>query len=334
MSTHPSPDFVLTVNGQDITARINPRLISLTVTEGREGQADTLEIRLADHDGRMRIPSVDAIVALRLGWHGQPLVDKGTYNVDEVEHSGTPDELSIKCSSANLKREMRQRTDRSWHDTTLGEVVQQMAASNGLKPRIDPALAGRKIQHLDQTNESDVHLLTRLAEQHDAVATVKNGSLLFLPINNTRNSSGQRLGSIHIVRALGDRHRWHTAERGAYSGVRAQWYDKQTAEKRTAVSGGTDDAKTLKETYATEVDALQAAESELQRIDRGKATFSLQLARGRAELMPQTPVTVQGFKHEIDGTGWLVKTVTHTLDGNGGFTTKADMERGADPAEG
>lgn len=328
MAMHPSPDFVLTVNGQDITARVNQRLISLTLNEGREGQADTLEIRLTDHDGRVAIPPVDAIVALRLGWRGQALVDKGTFNVDEVEHSGSPDELAIKCSSANLKKQMRQRAERSWHDTTVGAVVQEMAERNDLKVRVDPALAARRVPHLDQTNESDVHLLTRLAGQHDAVATMKNGSLLFLPINGTTTSSGQGLAGIHIVRSSGDRHRWHTAERGAYTGVKAQWHDKQTGEKRTAVSGGTDDAKTLKETYASEADALEAATSEQQRIERGKATFSLQLARGRPELMPQSPVTVAGFKPQIDGQGWLVKTVTHTLDGSG-LVTKADMERGA-----
>lgn len=322
MDMHPSPDFVLTVNGQDITSRVNPRLISLTLNEGREGQADTLEIRLTDHDGQMAIPSVDALVALRLGWHGQALVDKGSFNVDEVEHSGSPDELTIKCSSANLKREMRQRAERSWHGTTVGAVVQDMATHNGLQAHVDPALAARAVQHLDQTNESDVHLLTRLAEQHDAVATVKNGQLLFLPVNGTP------LTRLHIVRSLGDRHRWHTAERNTYTGTRAQWHDKQTGQKRSTVSGAGDDAKTLKEIHATEQDAQHAAQSEQQRIERGKASFSLQLARGRPELMPQSPVTVTGFKPEIDGTDWLVKTVTHTLDGSG-LVTKADMERGA-----
>ena len=322
MDMHPSPDFVLTVNGQDITARVNQRLISLTLNEGREGQADTLEIRLTDHDGRMTLPSVDAVVKLRLGWRGQILVDKGSFNVDEVEHSGSPDELAIKCSSANLKREMRQRAERSWHDTTVGAVVQQMASHNGLQVRVDPALAARAVQHLDQTNESDVHLLTRLAEQHDAVATVKNGQLLFLPVNSTP------LTRLHIVRSLGDRHRWHTAERNAYTSTKAQWHDKQTGQKRSTQAGADGDAKTLKEIYATEADAQHAAQSEQQRIERGKATFSLQLARGRPELMPQSPVTVSGFKPEIDGTGWLVKTVTHTLDSSG-LVTKADMERGA-----
>ena len=41
--------------------------------------------------------------------------------------------------------------------------------------------------------------------------------------------------------------------------------------------------------------------------------------------MVQTPVNVRGWKPEIDGTGWLCKTVEHSLDGNG-LTTRLELE--------
>lgn len=72
--------------------------------------------------------------------------------------------------------------------------------------------------------------------------------------------------------------------------------------------------------------ARQAAQSEMQRVDRGAATLSLALALGRPHLMPQAAVTVEGFKPEIDGEGWLVKSVEHAL-GDGGFTTQIELER-------
>ena len=77
-----------------------------------------------------------------------------------------------------------------------------------------------------------------------------------------------------------------------------------------------------------------AAKAELQRVDRGAATLSLTLALGRPQLMPQSPVTVAGFKPEIDGEGWLVKSVEHSI-GDGGYTTKLECERlGSGDAEG
>ncbi|MEN2384028.1 hypothetical protein [Comamonas sp. A7-5] len=59
------------------------------------------------------------------------------------------------------------------------------------------------------------------------------------------------------------------------------------------------------------------------------ATFALNRATGVPELMPQTPVRVKGFQPEIDGQGWLVKEVTHTLR-DSGLTSKVQMERNAD----
>jgi phage protein D len=329
MSSHPAPDYRLVVNGQDITGKVNPRLENLTLSEGREGAVDTLELTLADHDGQIALPRKGATIELQLGWRGQPLVDKGSFEVDEVEHSGAPDQISIKARSADMKRKLRQRTEKSWHDTTVGTIVQAIAARHGLAPRVDGALAATKVEHIDQTNESDLHFLSRLAKLHDAVATVKKGHLLFLPINGTKTSGGAALGSMHITRAAGDQHRYHSAERGAYSGVRAYWSDPNQAEKRSVLVGSEEDEKRLKDTYGSEADAMAAARSEQQRMERGKATFELTLALGRPELMPQTPVTVVGFKPAIDGTEWLVVKVTHSL-GDQGLTTRMELEtRGA-----
>ena len=69
--------------------------------------------------------------------------------------------------------------------------------------------------------------------------------------------------------------------------------------------------------------ALRAARAELQRIQRGLATFTL--ATGRPDLFPEIPVTVQGFKPEIDATHWLITLATHRLDSSGLITT-LDME--------
>ena len=323
---HPAPDYRLVVAGQDITARVNPRLISLTLTEGREGAADSLELRLSDHDGHLAMPAKGATITLQLGWQGRALLDKGTFKVDEVEHSGAPDELHITARSADVTQDARQRTDKSWHDTTLGTVLGDVATRMGVVPRIDAQLAALAVEHVDQTNESDVHFLSRVARQHDAVATVKKGRLVFLPIGSTKNSSGKELDAILLTRSDGDHHRYHCAARDSYTGVRAYWQDARAAEKKAAIAGTEDNLKTLRDSYATEADAMAAAQAEMGRIERGAATLEITLAIGQPALMVQTPVNVRGWKPEIDGTDWLCKTVEHSLDDNG-LTTRMEMER-------
>lgn len=325
---HPAPAYRLTVAGKDITPAVDARLESLTLTEGRENTADQLDLVLLDHDGLLEIPRKEAEIALQLGWVGQQLVDKGIFVVDEVEHSGAPDKITIRARAADLGGEIRTRQEKSWHDTTLGAILATLAQRNKLTHKVDAKLAATKVAHIDQTGESDMHFITRLARRYDAVATVKKKHLLFMPINGTKTSKGQSLPVVEITRKDGDQHRWASSTRDAFDGVKAHWSDSVGGKRKTAVAGKkTGNTKTLKETYASERDALAAARSELQRLARGMATFDLNLAIGRPELTAQTPVRVKGWKADIDGQGWLVKEVVHTL-GDGGLSSKVQMERG------
>lgn len=325
---HLAPDYRLVVEGKDISAAVQPRLMSLTLTEGRANSADQLDIELDDSDGQLAIPRKEAVIELSIGWKGQQLVDKGSFVVDEAEHSGAPDRITIRARSADMGSEIRSRKEKSWHATTLGAVLAELAQRNTLTHKVDKALAAIKVAHLDQTNESDMHFITRLARKHDAVATVKKKHLLFMPINGTTTSKGERLPSIAITRADGDQHRWSSSTRDAFDGVRAYWSDSVNGKRKEVIAGKkTRNVKTLKETYASEADALDAAKAEIQRLERGMATFELSLAIGRPELMPQSPVQVSGFKPEIDGGEWLVKEVTHSMTDGNGWTSKAQMER-------
>ncbi|MDA8455272.1 contractile injection system protein, VgrG/Pvc8 family [Acidovorax sp. GBBC 3334] len=322
---HPAPDFELVVAGRNITRVVDARLISLTLAESRGDEADQLDIEIDDADGRMALPSKGDEIALRLGWAGGPLVDKGTFKVDEIEHGGSPDKISIRARSANLTRQLRTRDEHSYHDTTVGQIVRAIAARNGLQAKVDATLAAVRVAHIDQTHESDLHFATRLAKQYDAVCTVKKGRLAFIPINSRTNAAGADLDEWTLTRADGDQHRYHSAERNAYSGVRAYWHDAGRADKRSALVGTEENEKRLKDTYGSEADALAAARAEMQRVARGKATMELTLALGRPDLMPQTPLTVKGFKPQIDTTPWLVKKITHELGGNG-LTSKLELE--------
>ncbi|MDD2978237.1 phage late control D family protein [Aquabacterium sp.] len=324
---HLQPVYQLVVGGRNITPTIDPRLIDLTLTECRGDEADQLELRLSDHDGAVELPSKGVTISLQLGWAGQALVDKGTFEVDEVEHSGTPDVISIRARSADLGTSLRNRRDQSWHGKSLGDIITTIAKRHGLAPRVDSKLAAQAIAHIDQTNESDINFVTRLAKRYDAVATVKASRLLFMPITGTTTSKGEALPAITITRADGDQHRYHSSNRDAYSGVRAYYHVAKKATREGVLVGESGNAKRLRESYANEADALAAAKAEWQRIQRGAATLELTMAIGRPELQPQTPVTVSGFKAQIDGTGWLTVKVTHSLS-DGGLTSRAEFETG------
>lgn len=327
-----SPDYRISIDGKDITKRIDARLMSLSLTESRGNESDELSLTLDDADGLMALPPKGGTITLQLGWEGEGLVDKGSFLIDEVEHQGAPDTIAVRARAVPFAGPIKQRAEKSWHQTTLGQIAQTIAQRHKLVAKIDAALAARVIEHIDQTNESDLHFLTRLAKKADAVCSVKKGHLVMTPIGGAKTASGQALPTLRLTRQLGDQHHYQTADRDSYTAVRAYWTDGKKATRKGVVVGkvdkGLDKVKVLKDTYTTAADARAAAQAELQRITRGGAKLSLTLALGQPALAPQTPVRVSGFKAGIDDAGWLVVRVVHDINDQG-FTTKIECELNA-----
>ncbi|WP_426124634.1 phage late control D family protein [Pseudomonas sp. PSPC2-3] len=325
-AAYPVPAFRLTVDGLDIAQLVSPRLMSLELTDNRGVEADQLSITLSDHDGLLSIPPKGAVLRLWLGWSDTGLVDKGTYTVDETEHTGAPDVLSIRARSADLRKGLKTKRERSWSNTTLGKVLGDIAIGNGLTTTIAGTLDGLPILQLDQANESDANLISRLGEEFDAVASVKAGCLLCLPAGGGKTASGLDLPHITLTRADGDQHRYLQAERDSYDGVRAYYYDVSSAKKQEAIAGGGDNLKDLRHTYSDQQSALRAARSEFRRLQRGSATLSYNLAMGRPDLIPELTYTLQGVKAEIDEIIWYGGNVQHSLSADGGYTVSLELE--------
>ncbi|MGL6003199.1 contractile injection system protein, VgrG/Pvc8 family, partial [Aeromonas sobria] len=288
------------------------------------------------------------------GWQGGALVDKGTFKIDEVEHGGAPDVLTIRGKSADLRGSMNKLRERSWHFETIGAIVEQLAARYGLTPSVGDAFKGMVIDHIDQTNESDLAFLTRLATEQDAIATVKSGRLMFIKAGNGTTASGHPLPAITITRQDGDQHQFSVADRDAYTGVTAYWQDNKAAEKKKIevkrkrktkpkeerplppgvvvnkqehelLVGDSENVKELRHVYASQSNAMRAARAEWEKLQRGVAEFQITLAKGRPELYPEQPTTVRGFKPQIDEANWLLTQVVHDLTDQG-YTNRLQLE--------
>ena len=346
MST-PRPIWRLTMGGDDLTQILDPRLMQLTLTDNRGLEADQLDITLSDADGLLDIPARGATLQLALGWSDSGLIDKGTYTVDEIEHSGTPDQLTIRARSADLAEGLTDKKERSWHNTNIGAIVKKIARENALTAAVSPDLAGQAVGHEDQQSESDASFLTRLGEMFDAIATVKEGNLLFFRIGRGCSASGEPFPEVSITRAVGDKHRFAIADRESYETVEASYYDAKGGAKKTVtvylkkegekkkknkVNADGKGKKTLRHVYASRGNAQRAAKSALDKAKRGASTFSISLALGRPDIIPELPVSVIGWKPSIDGTEWRITKCTHALSGSG-LTTQLELEIGEEPGE-
>lgn len=325
MTDYPHPVCRVVVDGNDITAAVIKRLVSIDLTDNRGMEADQLNLTLSDHDGLLAIPPRGAVIRLWLGWSHTGLVDKGSYTVDETEHSGAPDVLAIRARSADLREGLKTKKEQSFHETTLGNVIETLAKRNELEPIIDAALAAIEINHMDQANESDANLLSRLGQQHDAVATIKAGKLLFMPKGAGKSASGKTLAHVELSRVDGDQHRFLQADRESFTGARAYYYDTEEAEKAEVVAGGGDKLKDVRNVCPDKASAQSAALAEWKRVQRGTASLSYALAKGRPELTPEMTYVLTGIKAEISAIDWLCSSVRHSFSSSA-YTTNLELE--------
>ncbi|NBW63406.1 MAG: late control protein D [Synechococcaceae bacterium WB4_1_0192] len=315
-----TPAFRIEANGGDITQLIADRLLSMRLNEQAEQQSDSLEITLDDRDKRIPVPSNGTWLRVWLGYSsgGRKPVYMGAFAVDEVELSMGPRSMVIKATASNtaptLQKEQRTK---SWHNTTLGAVVQEIAGRHNVVPVIKGALASQQIKHEDQTNESDQAFLTRLAEKFKATIKPADGRLVVVPRGATDNA-----GSVTIRQEEVTNWRATLKNRGAYGGVKAKWLDRTVNKEKVVTAGESGGALPVfeeKQLYKTQAEAQKAAESRLQSLRAGEVRVNITLP-GRPDVNAEGMVTLTGFRGEVDGT-WNVKNVTHDLGSSGYVTT-------------
>lgn len=328
MGLKAEPDFSLTIGGADATDRIRDRLLSLTVTDNSGEEADEIEITLDDRDNAIETPRRGVDIDVSLGWAGEELIPIGRFTVDEVEPSGPPDQLVIRGKAADMRASFKAPKTRAWRETTIQAIVSRIASEHGLQPAVAQALGGQAIAHRDQSNESDLHFLTRLGRDYGAVAAPKNGRLVFAPAGEGTSASGQALPSVALARNELISWRGVAADRESVGKVRARYRDQAAARTRYAEAGDGEPVRTLRHLHRDQAAAQAAAQAELSRTQRAENGIELTLP-GRAELAAQVPMTVSGLRPEMSG-AWIASRVEHRMDfASGGFTTVVTGEKPA-----
>lgn len=341
------PVFRIWADDVEITAAVKDRLLSLTYTDDAEDKSDRLALRLDDRPREgapVALPAIGTVLRLALGYVETGVIDMGSFSVDEWEVSGPPAVLSVSAKAAAMATSFRTPATRSWPDTTLGGIVETVAREHGYAPVINEALGAVPIPHEDQTAESPMAFLTRLASRHDAVAKPLDGRLILAPRGEAKAASGKSLPNYTIIPA--DVAEWsykynarkQDGEAGdeEKGGATVVYWDKDEAKMKEAASG--------KPPYTNvrfaSSDGKSAASSATAADNKGKRakdTFTCKMT-GRPILQAEQQLVLAGFRHGVP-TEWRVKSVVHTLDG-GGYSVavtaelyRADQKTAADAAE-
>ena len=319
-----TPAYKILAGQTDVTAVIRDRLLSLTLTDEAGYQSDSLEIHLDDRGGNISLPRRGVTLDVSLGYLETQLRPMGLFIVDEVEVQGPPATLTVRARSADFRDELKGQKTRSWSDTTLREIVAAVAADHGLDLRMPPPPPTIHLPHLDQSNESDLNLLTRLARRWDYTFKLSGKRLVFVPAGQGLAASGEPVEAVTIRRDQVKEYQISLSDRSRYRSVVAQWQDQEQGERVSERAGEGEPVLVLRHTYPDAGQAKSAAQSRLAQLARGRSTARLTLANGDPTPRAQSPVTLAGFRSGVDG-DWVAKRVVHKLD-SGGYSTAVDVE--------
>lgn len=315
-------------DGTDLAAKVDPRFLDLRLTEKRGGEADELSVTLHNHDRLLIAPRTGRTLSLALGWRrGGPatgLVGKGRFKVDEVEESGTPDLITIRARSADMAGDYRKRRTQTWKDTTVGAVLNSIAGRYGNAALVHPDLAGRAIAVIEQHGKSDMAFVKDLGSRFDALATWKDGRLIFMPMGSKTTATGKIIPTLILTRRDGWGWRFTEADREKNDGAEAEWHDKADGKRKKVTTGG-QNPKKLKRVYGSQAEAQQAADAATGKGERGAFTFNYDLAEADLQIQPNARVKLAGWNARIDAIEWLVESVETSL-GEGGLQQKVMLE--------
>lgn len=329
-----TPVFRIVANDKDITDKISERLIELSYSDESGDESDMLEIHLSDADPKrpINIPETGAELKLSLGYKQTTIRDMGTFVVDEVELSGWPGEMTIRARAATFtdsksgKKTMQSQKTRSWaKGTKLSDIAKKIASEQKLKPAISASMSNIVLPHVDQTDESDLNLLIRLARKYDGVVKVGNGKLILAKHAESKTTSGEKLPTVEITANMVSSWRWNKSKKNEAGTVTAFWHDVGKAKRQSVTVGSGDPEVKLKQTYANESIAKAAANSDLNKRARSEVKFSFTMP-GDPNVKAEAKTNALHFREGVDGE-WLNKTVRHRFDPSSGYSTEVDCEK-------
>jgi phage protein D len=194
------PTFAITAAGNDITADVAARLVSMEIVDTVDESTDQLTIVFEDASGTLAAPASGAKIEVSLGYDGHN-TRLGAFIIDEVTIEGPPDIITARGSSTPFvtdrkgggTSEFQSRKSRSFEGKTIGDIVSTIAGECGLTPVVDKELEGVTIPHIDQVNESDANLLVRIARIYGGVLKPADGRLVLAGEGGGQTTSGKAL---------------------------------------------------------------------------------------------------------------------------------------------
>ena len=324
------PDFAIKVKGEDVTSVWKEHVLSISVKDysSNSKSSDSVTIVLSDATETIAIPDPEVEIEIFLGYSGDELLESermhsvGKFNVDSITISGPPNEITISGNSLSLGvgglglASLKTRKTRTIEGKTLKTLAELVAADHDLKAEVDSTIQSIDVGTIQQTEESDTHMLFRTAEKFGVNYKIADGRIIFTKPGN--NSNGGNATTFVIGYASTSSWTYKRDKKSDFNSCVAQYTEEGSCEYLETTVGSGSPVMRLGTPFEDAGQALAAARAFLDNARRNGAGVSVKLP-GRSDIFAGGKINLIGFPYELRG-DWEIEELEHSFSASG-FTT-------------
>lgn len=324
------PIFRIVMAGRNVTADLTPYLLSVSYTDFVEGEADTLDIRLEDAEGKFRgswYPDKGDVVHFHFGYAGNELQYAGAFEIDEIEGDGPPDVIVIRAIAAGVKHPQRTHQGKAYENTTLAAIAQRVARR--LKLQLVGKIEPIKIRRVTQIHENDLTFMRRLAGEYGYAFSIKGSKMVFFKRSELRQCKPI------LVLYRSDLTRYHVKDKimGVVREAQVSYHDAKTKRlkhykvqdtDRAGKGSASEDRLKLNVRVESEEQAKAKAKAALEETNIEATQLELTLF-GNPKLVAGINFYLEDMG-KFGGTYHVVRS-RHDMDRGGGYRTEIEAKR-------
>jgi uncharacterized protein len=329
------------VDGVDVTARLDPHLLSVTVVDKMGGSADTAAIELDDRDARLTIPPDNGTLQVWIGWHneGQYLVFEGF--VKEVESGFSRKQggrrLWIDGRGVDTSGDATTPRQQTWGDgappgqaegekVPLSQVLKDAAKASNMTMTVGPEFDKIKRDFWAQTNVSFMQFGASLAREVGGVFKISGNKAAFV----SPAPQGESIEAIWGKNLLEWRIKPFVGRPQAAAAVTKYFDLQQSIWQQTKKAIGGD----LPFGRASRVDQLPAPAATANNAEHTNDAMSADsnasrgtgwcLINGEPRARAGAPLILQGARPGVNGQ-WTIDECEHHYTRAGGYVTRCTL---------
>lgn len=276
--------------------------------------------------GTVKGLKVQAVIG-RQNWWGDgndALLDCGEFELDSVNESGPPCEVTIKATSLPYNATVRQtKKDKAWEAYTLSGIANEIAAANGMACQFLCA-ENPRYERVEQTQLSDIAFLEKLCSDANISLKATNNVLVLFDDSSLNKSAPD------MTISRGDKkYIKYKLSTGKAETEYAKCHVAYTAPDGRVIEATYSDPDSdgdqvleIRQKVSSVGEALALAQAQLMRRNKFEksATFTFP---GSPYLVAGTVVYLNGFGM-WDGT-YVVKQAKHSVSASSGYVTTLEL---------